>query len=137
MNIKTIFIVLFLASFCSIIAQNNPRVNQYCENVKASFDVILVEEKKVQYQIIDIAQMDKWKGELAIDCILPDYSSKFNKLEIKKIAVELKNLNPKYSMFTFYKSCDVYLIFISSTYPTEENQKKLKEGYIGEVEIID
>lgn len=134
---KTAFIILLLASF-SVTAQSKFRVNHYCENPNAPFDAILVNGKKVRYQIILLAEMKfgKWNGEYSVNCILPDYSSKSKRSEIKKIAIELKKLNPKFTMFTFFQSCEVYEIYISSTYPTNEREKKLKYGYLGTFEII-
>ena len=134
---KTTLTTLFLTSYFSLIAQNKIKVNQYCENSKAPFDVILVKERKIRYQIIGYSEMKygKWNGQYAVECILPDYSAKSNKSEIRGIATRLKKLNPKFTKFTFFKSCEVYRIYISSTYPTGERENKIKDGYLGEFEI--
>ena len=133
-----IFTILLLTSFFSAKAQNKFHLNKYCENSKIAFDSVLVEKKIVRFQIIDFAEMryGKWNGEYSVECILPDYSSKSEKSEIKAIAESLKKLDSKFTQFTFYKSCEVYHIYISSTYPTRESAKKLEEGYIGEFEIL-
>ena len=130
---KIIFTLIFVLSINHLSAQNF-RLNKYCENSKASFDVALVGNKKVRYQIVDFASLKvlKHKDEYTVSCILPDYSSKSAKSEIKKIAIQLKKLNPKFTEFTFFNSCEVYHIFLSSTSPTREKEKKLKNGYIGE-----
>lgn len=136
---KTTFTILFIASFLSVTAQSKFQVNEYCENPKAPFDLVVMDGKKVKYQIIGFTEMKfgKWNGEYSVNCILPDYSSKSSKIEIKKIAVELKKLNSKFTKFTFFKNCEAYRIFISSTFPIGEEEKKLKYGYLGEYEITD
>ena len=135
---RTTFTILFLAFFFTLNAQSKFRVNQYCEKSNTPFDVILLKEKKVRFQIIDYVEMKygKWNGEYSVVCILPDYSTKSNKSEIKAIAKRLKKLNPKFTKFTFFKSCEVYEIYISSTLPTGKLENKLKDGYLGEFEIL-
>jgi len=134
---RTLLILLLIYSVNYINAQNNFRQNKYCENTNTPLDMILVENKKVEYQIVAIASLKTLKNEdgYAVDCILPAYTSKSNNEEMKKIASQLRKLNPQFLEFTFFNSCEVYKIYLSSTYPTSEQEKKISNGYIGNFKL--